>query len=77
MNKTLSTLTSPDMPIIIPEMIIEIPKMDVDMTYLKNNNIDKAIHQKLRNKDVYETDMQKIYNIIVDKKNGQLQEKAE
>ena len=45
------------------------------MTYLKNKNIGEAIYQKLRNKDVYETDMHKIYNIIVVQKNKQLQEK--
>ena len=45
------------------------------MTYIENNNIDKAIYQKLRKKDVYETDMHKIYNLIVGQKNKQLQEK--
>ena len=44
------------------------------MTYIENNNIDKAIYQKLRKKDVYETDMHKIYNLIVGQKNKQLQE---
>ena len=38
-------------------MGVERPKTYTDMTYLKKKNIDKAIHQKLRNKDVYETDM--------------------
>ena len=46
------------------------------MTYLKKKNIDEAIHQNLRNKDVYESDMQKIYNLIVGQTNEQLQEKA-
>ena len=46
------------------------------MTHLKNNNIDKAIRHKLRKKDVYETDMHKIYNIILGRTNEQLQEKA-
>ena len=43
------------------------------MTYLEIKNIDKAIHQKLRNKDVYETDMHKIFNIIVGQTDDQLQ----
>ena len=39
-------------------------------------NIAKAIHQTLRKKDVYETDMHKIYNIILGQTNEQLQENA-
>ena len=69
MTKTLEKFTDPEMPTIIPEMGTESPKTDVETTYPKEKNIDEAIHQKLRNKDVYETDMHKIYNIIVGKKN--------
>ena len=36
----------------------------------------KAICQKLRNKYVYETDIHKIYNLILCQTNHQLQEKA-
>ena len=39
------------------------------MAYLKEKNIDKAIRQKLRKKNVYETDTHKIYNIIVGQTN--------
>ena len=46
------------------------------MTDLKKNNLDEAIRQKPRNKDVYESDMHKIYNLIVGQTNEQLQEKA-
>ena len=35
------------------------------MTYLGKENIDEAIRQKLRKKDVYETDTNNIYNLIV------------
>ena len=42
------------------------------MTYLKQKNIDKAICQKLRSKDVYETDMNKIYNLFVGHTNDKL-----
>ena len=77
MNKTLATLTDPEMPTITPDTIIEIPKMDVEITYLKNNNIDEAIHQKLSKKDLYKTDMHKIYNIILVQTNMQLQKKEE
>ena len=65
------------MPTIIPDTGTKRPKMDRTMTYLKKNNIDKDIHQKLRKKDVYETDMHNIYNIIVGQTNEKLQEKAE
>ena len=75
MNKTLATSTGPEMTTITPDTIIDILKMDVEMTYFKKNNIDEAIHQKLRKKDVYKTDMHKIYNIILAQKNRQLQEK--
>ena len=46
------------------------------MTYLEKKNIDEAILQKLRKKDVYKSDMHKIYNLIVGQTNEQLQEKA-
>ena len=46
------------------------------MTYLEENNIDEAIFQNLRNKDVYKSDMHKIYNLIVGQTNEQLQEEA-
>ena len=46
------------------------------MTYLEKNNIDEAIREKLRKKDVYELDMHKIYNLFVSQTNKQLQEKA-
>ena len=46
------------------------------MTYLENKNVDNSIPQKLRNKDLYETDMHNIQNIIVRETNKQLQYKA-
>ena len=46
------------------------------MTYLKEKNIDEAICQNLRKKDVQQSDMHKIYNIIVGQTNEQLQDKA-
>ena len=45
-------------------------------TDLKNKNIDEAIHQKLRKRYEYETNMHKIYNLIVGQTNEQLQDKA-
>ena len=60
----------------ITELGTECPKADEEMTYLKKKNIDEAIRQRLRKKDVYESDMHKIYNLIVGQTNEQLQEKA-
>ena len=60
----------------IPEMGTERPKTDGEMTYLEKKNIGEAIRQKLRKKDVYGSDMHKIYNLIVGQTNEQLQEKA-
>ena len=54
----------------------ESPKTDVKMTYLKNKNIDEAIHQKLRKKNVYETVTQKICNFIVSQTNEKLHDKV-
>ena len=50
-------------------MRVKHPKMDAEMIYLKNKNIDDATHLKLRNKYVYETEIHKIYNIIVGQTN--------
>ena len=76
MTKTQDTLPELDMPTIIPDMGFKRPKMGVEMTYLEKNIIDKAIHKKLRNKDVYETYIQNIYNLVVGQTNDQLQEKV-
>ena len=59
----------PDMPTIVPDTGVDHSKTDTDMTYLKKKNIYEAIRQKLRKKDVYETNMHKIYNLIVGQKN--------
>ena len=46
------------------------------MTQIEKNNIDEYIRQKLRKKDIYKSDMHKIYNIIVGQTDEQLQDKA-
>ena len=61
------------MPTLIPETGAKRTKTDRKMTYLKNNNIDEDVHQKLMNKDVYETDMHNIYNNIVGQTKEHLQ----
>ena len=48
------------MPEIIPDTVVEYPKMDAEITLLENKNIDESVNQKLRNKGVYETYMHKI-----------------
>ena len=60
MNETPETFPYPEIPTIIPETGVERPKMDTDTAYLKNNNIDEAVRQKLRKKDVYDTEMHNI-----------------
>ena len=64
------------MPTIIPDAAFEHPKTDVDMTYLKKNNIDESFRQKMRNKDVYKNNTRNKYINIVGHKNEQPQEKA-
>ena len=46
------------------------------MTYLYKKKIDESINQNLRKKDVYKSNMHKIYNLIVDEMNGKWQQKA-
>ena len=67
--KTPSTFPNPEMPTTIPETGAKRPNTYGKMTYLKKNNIDEDIHQKLRKKDVYETDMHNIYNNMVGQTN--------
>ena len=75
---TNTPVTFPDLliPTIIPDTGAKRLKTDVEMTYLKNNIIDESICQKLRNKDLYETYVHKIYNRIIGQKNWQLQENS-
>ena len=68
MTETAANFPDPEMPT-ITDLGIERPKTDWEMTYLKKNNIDEAIRQKLRKKDVYESYMQNIYNLIVGQTN--------
>ena len=56
----------------ITDLGTEHPKTDADMTYFKKRNIDEATRKNLRIKDVYESDMHKIYNLIVVQTNEQL-----
>ena len=72
-TKTPETFPYPKIPTIIPDTGVKHPKTYTEMTYTEKKNINEAICQKLKKKDVYETDMHKIYNIIVGKKNKQLQ----
>ena len=60
MTETQATLPNPDMPTTIPDLCIDLPKKDVEMTYLEKKNIDEAINKNIRKKDVYELDMHKI-----------------
>ena len=65
---TPSTFPNPDMTTIVPVIGSQYPKADEEMTYHENNNIDEAIHQKTRKKDVYDTGIHNTDNLIVGKK---------
>ena len=75
MTEIAATLPNPEMPT-ITDLGTKRPKTDGDMNYLKEKKIDEAIRQNLRKKYVYQSDMHKIYNIILVQTNKQLQEKA-
>ena len=75
-TKTPATFTEPEMPTIIPDTGAKRPKTNKEMTYLENNNIDKAVCQKPRKKDAYKTNMHKIYNLMVGQINDKLKENA-
>ena len=76
MTKTQETLSDQEISKIIPDTGVERPKTEAKMTYFENTNIDEVTHQNMRKKDVYETDMHKIYNIILGQTNKHLQDKA-
>ena len=59
MTKNPATFPDPEM-LTFNDSGIKRPKTDADMTYLEKNNIDEAIKKKLRKKDVYESEMEKI-----------------
>ena len=71
MTETTANFPDPEMPT-INELGTKRPRTDGEMTYIEKKSIDEAIHQKLRKKDVYESDMHKIYNLIVGQTNEQL-----
>ena len=77
MNKRPATFPNSEIPKIIPDTGVVYPKTDAEMNHIKNKNTDVAICQKRRKKDVYETYMYNIYNIIVGQTNKKIQEKSE
>ena len=74
-TETSATFPDPQIPT-ITDLGTECPKKDGETTYLEKNNIDEAIRQNLRKKDLYKSDIHNIYNLIVGQMNEQLQEKA-
>ena len=75
MTETAATFPDSKIPI-ITELGTERPKTDEEMTCLEKNNIDESILQTLMKKDVYKSDMHKIYNMVLGQTNEQLQDKA-
>ena len=71
MTETAANFPNTQMPT-ITELVTKRPKTDGQMTYLEKNNIYEAICQNLRKKDVYESEMHNIYNLIVGQMNEQL-----
>ena len=57
MTNNLATFPNLEIPTIIPETGTERTNMDREMKYLRNNNIDKDFHKKLKKNNMYETDM--------------------
>ena len=55
MTKTPETFPDPEMPKIIPDTVFRCPNTDLEMTNLEKKNIDEAILQRMRKKDLYET----------------------
>ena len=72
MNETAATLSDPYIPI-VADLGTERPKIDAERTYLEKIIPMKQSKKNLRNKDVYESYMHKIYNLIVSQTNEQLQ----
>ena len=68
MTETAANFPNPYIPT-ITDLGIELPKTDEETTYLEKKNIDEDIRQKLSKKDVYKSDMHKIYNLIVGQTN--------
>ena len=64
MIKTRTTFPDPEMHT-ITYLGTKRPNTDAEMTYLKKNNNDESIDPNLRKKDVYKSDMHKIYNLVV------------
>ena len=75
MTETVTTLPEQEMPT-ITDLGTKRPTIDGEMTYLEKKNINESNRQNLREKDIYKSDIHKIYNLIVGQTNEQLQEKA-
>ena len=60
MTQAPENLPNLEMPTIITYTGVNRTKTYAEMTYIKNNNTDKATRHKPRKKNVHETDMHKI-----------------
>ena len=77
MIETPATFPGPGISRTIHDLFIKLPKIYAEMTYLENNNTNEAIRKNPGNKDVYESGMHNIYNLVVGQTNETLQEKSE
>ena len=64
MTKTAATSPKPGMPT-NTDLVTERPKTYAEMTYPDKKNTYEAIHQNMRKKDFHESEMHKIYILIV------------
>ena len=71
MTETAATFLDPEIPT-ITDLGTGRPKNIWRDDLPRKNNTDEAICPKLNKKDVYESDMHKIYNLIVVQTNEQL-----
>ena len=72
MTDTPATFNDPEITT-ITDLVTESLKTDSEMIYLWKKNINEATHQNMRNKDIYESDIHNIYNIISFQRYEQLQ----
>ena len=69
MTETLKAFPDPYILAIVTDTGSKRPKTDTKMTYLKKKNTSDSIRQKLRKRDKYDTNMYKMYNLVVGKTN--------
>ena len=73
-NETLATFPEPNTTTTMMDTGADCLQKESEMTYIKKKNINDAIHQNFRKRNVLKTNMHKIYNLIMGYKNEQPQD---